>query len=69
MTKRRPVVLTKEILAAALSLNAQRAARVRAEKLTPERRREIAMMGGAATRAKWAKINGEGKGKTKAEGR
>ncbi len=63
MAKRKRVTISKEVLAAALSLNARRAARARAERLTPERRREIAMMGGAATKAKWAKINRQnGKG-------
>jgi general stress protein YciG len=62
MAKHKRVTITKEVLAAALSLNARRAARARAESLTPERRREIARMGGAATKAKWARIRRDGKG-------
>jgi hypothetical protein len=48
MTKRKRVHISKEVLAAALSLNAQRGGKARADRLSPERRREIALMGVAA---------------------
>ncbi len=52
MPKHKGVVITKEQFAAALSLNARKAALARADKLSPERRREIAMLGVAARLAK-----------------
>ena len=56
MTKRRRVIITKKVLAAALSLNAARGGKARAKKLTPERLREIGRMGGiASAKVRWGK--------------
>lgn len=56
---------SKEILSAALSLLGRKGGRAPAESLTPERRRKIARMGSAATKALWARKNAS-KDRTKA---
>ena len=55
VAERRRLPINRDVLASVMSELGKRGGRARAERLTRQRRREIARLGGAATKARWAR--------------